>query len=183
MIERLVALFILLLVSPVLFILLLITAIDLGANPIYVQLRTVDGTRVFWFYKIRSMKLNAPLLSSFDFLESEKYITRWGRFIRGYSLDELLNLFCICKGDMKFIGPRPVIISERSLINLRVQHGIKGLPGLTGFAQVNGRDLVSLDQKVFYEKVYSLKKGSLLLRCYIILKTLQIVICKIGIRH
>lgn len=183
LIERLLALLLLILVFPVLLILLLITVIDLGANPIYSQLRTVDGTIIFRFYKIRSMKLNAPLVSSNDFVNGEKYITKWGRFIRTHSLDEILNLFCIVKGDMKFIGPRPVILSENILISMRSRHGIREIPGVTGFAQINGRDFVSLERKVFYEKVYSLKKRSITFRLYIILKTTQVVLSKIGVTH
>ena len=128
----------------------------------------------FKFVKFRSMHKNAPHLSTNDFHDSDKYITKIGSIIRKTSIDEMLNLINILKGDMNFIGPRPIIPQEIELQTLRREMRVYAKPGLTGLAQVNGRDNISIKEKVLYDKYFQIHK-SLKLRTYIILKTLYIV--------
>ncbi len=181
--DRILAFLLILLLSPLLIVLLFMTFIVFKCNPIFCQERTVDGTSIFKFYKIRSMRKNAPNIPTAEFNEAEKYINRWGSFLRTYSLDELLNLVSIIAGDMKFIGPRPIMTCEIQLIELRFRSGIIELPGLTGLAQVNGRDAITLTRKVACERYYSRRKNSITLRIHILFKTIIIVIKKSGIVH
>jgi len=181
--DRLIAFLLILCLSPLILLLLVITAIDIRGNPVFVQKRTVSGPTAFNFYKIRSMRKNAPVVPTSEFLLPQIYITPWGKFLRSNSLDELLNLVCIVGGDMNFIGPRPTMISEYELIDLRVKHHIRSKAGITGLAQINGRDVISLNRKVACERVYELRKSSLIFRLYILLKTFEIVIKKSGISH
>lgn len=181
--DRILAFLLIVILSPILLILLLITFLDFKCNPIFEQLRTGFGSKEFKFYKIRSMRKLAPNIPTGEFKDSHKYITRWGKFLRIYSLDELLNLVCIVKGDMKFIGPRPIMVTELQLISLRLKNGIDCKPGITGLAQINGRDLITIDRKVACERYYNRRKSSVLLRIYIVYKTVQIVFSKSGISH
>jgi O-antigen biosynthesis protein WbqP len=181
--DRFIALVLVILLSPLLCGLLLITFFDLRCNPIFVQKRTVSGDLVFNFYKIRSMSKNAPKVPTGQLNNPQLYISRWGKFLRSNSLDELLNLICIIQGDMKFIGPRPIMPSEHDLINLRIKNKIKSKPGITGFAQINGRDEISVFRKVACERIYETRKSSAIFRLSIILNTAIIVLKKSGISH
>jgi O-antigen biosynthesis protein WbqP len=181
--DRLIALIVIICISPLLLILLIVTMIDLKCNPIFSQKRTVNGESEFVFYKLRSMHKDAPVVPTAEFEGAQKYISRWGSFVRMYSLDELFNLICIIKGDMNFIGPRPIMSCEVYLLGLRINNNIKSKPGLTGLAQVNGRDLITLKRKVVCERYYEMKKKSIMLRISILLKTVEIVFRKSGITH
>jgi O-antigen biosynthesis protein WbqP len=181
--DRVLAFLCLIIFAPVIIILLLITLVDLKCNPVFVQSRTVSGFKVFNFYKIRSMPKTAPNIPTGDFINSELYIRPWGRFLRTNSLDELLNLICIVNGDMKFIGPRPIMLIESELLILRRRNKIDCMPGITGYAQINGRDLISINRKIACERYYNRKKGSIKLRLFILFKTFLVVIRKTGITH
>ena len=181
--DRILAFLLIVIISPILLILIGITFLDLKCNPIFIQTRTVCGTKEFKFYKIRSMRKLAPNVPTSEFHESHRYITRWGKFLRIYSLDELLNLICIIRGDMKFIGPRPIMISELGLISKRFKNGIDGKAGITGLAQINGRDIITVDRKVACERYYNYRESSIGLRIYILYRTILIVIRKSGITH
>lgn len=182
-VDRSLAFLLLIILSPLILILLVVTFLDMKCNPVFIQRRTVSGNTEFKFYKIRSMRKKAPNVPTSDFKNVELYITRWGRLLRLYSLDELLNLICIVNGDMKFIGPRPIMICESDLLSLRSKNRIDCMAGITGLAQINGRDLISITRKVACEKYYNRKKSSLNLRIFIIYKTVLIVINKTGITH
>jgi len=181
--DRLLALLLLIILSSFILLLLLITWLNLKCNPIFIQRRTVNGGREFNFYKIRSMRKFAPNVPTGEFTNVELYVTKWGKFLRMYSFDELLNLISILNGDMKFIGPRPIMLSEFALITLRYKNKIDCMPGVTGLAQINGRDLITVNRKIACEKYYNLRKSSIKLRLYILYKTFQIVINKTGISH
>lgn len=181
--NKIIAVILLVLISPFLILILIITAIDLKCNPIFKQKRTVNGERVFVFFKIRTMRKQAPNLATKNFENPNQFITSWGSFLRRNSIDEILNLLCIINNDMNFIGPRPVIVIEDELLLLRKKHGIVSKPGITGFAQINGRDLLSLEVKIIYEKYYEINKYNLFFNLYIIYKTIIIVVKKIGIKH
>ena len=105
--------------------------------------------------KFRTMKINTPQLATHLFKNSSNAITPIGNFLRKYSLDEIPQLWSILKGDMSFVGPRPALFNQNDLIRLRTEYGVeKILPGLTGWAQVNGRDDLDITEKVERDSEY-----------------------------
>lgn len=137
----------------------------------------------FKFYKFRSMKVDAPKDCAPRYLHSEEYITKVGAFLRKTSLDELPQLWCILKGDMSFIGPRPCGFSEEDLIEERMQRGAYNVrPGLTGLAQVNGRDILAskVDKKAELDGKYA-QKITFFGDLKILLKTVKVVLCEEGV--
>ena len=114
----------------------------------------------FDLYKFRTMKTNTPDVATHLLDKPEEHYIILGLFLRKFSLDELPQLFNIIKGDMVFIGPRPTLFNQHDLIKLRKKHEIdKFKPGLTGWAQINGRDSITIEKKVLLEKEYSSKKS------------------------
>lgn len=142
----------------------------------------VDG-KPFKFYKFRSMRTDAPKDCAPMLLDSDAYITKLGAFLRKSSLDELPQLICILKGDMSLIGPRPSGFSEKELNELRHEKGVdKVKPGLTGWAQVNGRDVTAADieKKVSYDEEY-VEKMSFAFDVKIFFLTIKKVFVRDGI--
>jgi len=122
-------------------------------------------------YKFRTMKIDTPNVATRLLENPHQQITKFGKLLRKFSLDELPNLINMIKGEMGFVGPRPVLESEGELVELRRQVGVdKLLPGLTGLAQINGRGDLSPEVKIKYEIEYKERK-SLLFDLDIILKT------------
>jgi len=137
----------------------------------------------FLMPKFRSMHKDTPLLASHLLTDPEQYLTPIGVFIRKSSLDELPQLWSIFTGDMSFVGPRPALFIQDDLIALRTQYGVdKLLPGLTGWAQVNGRDELSIPVKVQYEVEY-LQKQSFLFDMKILGLTFLRVVRRTGVSH
>ena len=129
------------------------------------------------------MKKNTPNVATHLLTNPEQYLLKIGKFIRKTSLDELPNLINILKGEMEFVGPRPALYNQDDLMALRVAAGIDKLkPGITGWAQINGRDEISIEAKVALEKDY-LEKKSLLFDLTIIVKTFTNVLFSKGISH
>ena len=130
------------------------------------------------------MLKNTPQMSTEEFNEANKYLLKSGRLLRKYSLDELPQLINIIEGKMKFIGPRPCMVdSERELKILREKYKVDQLtPGITGWAQVNGRDLNTIRKKAELDYYYKLNE-SFLLDTKIILITLFVVLFSRGIKH
>jgi O-antigen biosynthesis protein WbqP len=181
-IDRIIALCLLITVLPIILLACLLVLIEDGRPLFFIQLRLGKNEKPFYMVKIRSMKKYTPQVSSNELKNPEKYVLKVGRFLRKFSIDELPNLFNIIKGDMVFIGPRPLVASETKLQNLRRQYGILDQkPGLTGLAQINGRDLVTIEEKVALERIYKRDK-SLVLKIKIILKTILIVFRSAGVR-
>jgi O-antigen biosynthesis protein WbqP len=181
--DRIIASIILVFFSPIIILLLFIILINYKCNPIFIQERTVSGGHIFEFYKIRSMRKAAPSVPTPEFRDPTLYINRTGRLLRLYSLDESLNLISIVRGDMKFIGPRPIMLQEYELITMRMRNGINCKAGVTGLAQINGRDKISVNRKIACERYYNRHKNSLKLRFYIIIKTIWVVLSKSGVSH
>lgn len=123
---------------------------------IFRQRRVGRGGRVFTMYKFRTMKTTAPQYASTkELADAEQYISKLGHILRCTSIDELPQLYNVLKGDMSLIGPRPLIPQEDEVHYLRAYYGIDQLrPGITGWAQVNGRDLLDDYDKVFYDREY-----------------------------
>ncbi len=146
---------IVILLVPMLLIMLIVVIDDPG-SPIFSQKRVGRNGELFNVYKLRTMKKHTPkYLATKDVDDPDKYITRTGRLLRKLSIDELPQLFNILKGDMSIVGPRPLIPDEKEIHILREQCGVYSLrPGLTGLAQINGRDLVSAQKKVAWDEKY-----------------------------
>ncbi len=129
------------------------------------------------------MKKNTPNVATHLLTNPEQYLLKIGKFIRKTSLDELPNLINIIKGEMVFVGPRPALYNQDDLMALRVAAGVDKLkPGITGWAQINGRDEISIEEKVAFEKEY-LERKSFLFDLYIIFKTFTNVLFSKGVTH
>jgi len=130
---------------------------------LYWSERIGRNNQVFSMPKFRTMRLNTPVLPTHLLSNASAFLTPIGSFLRKSSLDELPQLFCILKGQMSLVGPRPVLYNQQDLIDARTALGIHILtPGLTGWAQVNGRDELPLDLKVKYDKEYLDQKSFLM---------------------
>jgi O-antigen biosynthesis protein WbqP len=133
--------------------------------------------------KFRTMKIGTPTVATHLLESPDTFLTLVGPFLRRSSLDELPQLWCIIKGQMSFVGPRPALFNQFDLIQLRTENGIHCiLPGITGWAQINGRDELSIEQKVILDKEY-LQKKSILFDIKILFLTLSKVLNKDGITH
>jgi O-antigen biosynthesis protein WbqP len=132
---------------------------------------------IFRMPKFRTMKTGTPAVATHLLIDADSYLTPIGSFLRKSSLDELPQLWSIIKGDMSFVGPRPALFNQYDLIELRTRGGIdKLLPGLTGWAQINGRDELPIPQKVALEIEYLQKQSSWLdmkIICMTFLKVLK----------
>ena len=157
--------------SPIFIITSILIKLESKGSIIFKQIRVGKDSKPFYIYKFRSMKTDAPNMATNDLKNPEVYITRVGKFIRKTSIDELPQLFNILKGDMSIVGPRPVIEKERDLLQLRREYYIDKIkPGVTGWAQINGRDNLDTEEKVKYDKEY-LYNRSIKFDAYIIFKT------------
>lgn len=164
----------------IIFFILKITSAD---TPIYWSDRVGKNNRIFKMAKFRTMRVSAPIVATHLLLDSQSYITPFGSFLRRSSLDELPQLWNILSGDMSFVGPRPALFSQDDLINLRTQYGVHQLlPGLTGWAQVNGRDELSIPVKVQFEVEY-LQKKSIWFDMRILGLTFLKVVGRSGVSH
>jgi O-antigen biosynthesis protein WbqP len=145
--------------------------------------RVGKNNTIFKMPKFRSMKVDTPVVATHLLADPKSFLTPVGDFLRKSSLDELPQLWCILKGDMSFVGPRPALFNQDDLITLRTEKGVHGLiPGLTGWAQINGRDELPIPQKVDLDVEY-LHHQSLWLDIKIIWLTFIKVIKKDGVSH
>lgn len=165
------------LLLPLELILAVVSALDTKASPLFLQERVGRNGKMFRCLKFRTMSKNAPANVATCDLESCRYISAVGRFIRRTSLDELPQFWNILKGDMSFVGPRPVIPQEKELIRLRRLHHAETVrPGLTGWSQVNGRDNLRVTKKAFMDGYYA-RHATFFFDMKIILQTVARVIC------
>jgi O-antigen biosynthesis protein WbqP len=157
--------------------------LDSPGPALYWSRRTgVDG-RVFDMPKFRSMRIETPTVSTRGLEHPEEWVTRMGRFLRRTSLDELPQLWSVFIGEMSFIGPRAILTEEIDLLAARSAAGVDILrPGITGWAQVNGRDHLSIDEKVSLDREY-LKHCSISFDVMITLKTVKRVILCADVSH
>ena len=176
MINSLIGFIILSLISPFLLIIGIMIMVYSGLPILFKQRRIGQDNIEFFIYKFRTMKVNTPDVASHLISDIKYNYTKIGPFLRKYSLDELPQLINIVKGNMNFIGPRPALYNQKNLINLRKSLGVDKLkPGITGWAQVNGRDSLTSKEKVKND-VYYLKHKSFLLDFKIIILTFLNVI-------
>ena len=176
--DFLLSLIAILLLSPILLILIIVGIVKMGGNPFFTQERPGRGGKVFKLIKFKSM--NNKRDENGELLPDELRLTPYGRFIRNTSLDELPELINILKGDMAIVGPRPLLVRYLTRYNAVQARRHEVRPGLTGLAQVNGRNAISWDEKFRYDVEY-VDKVSLLLDIKIILKTALKVVKKDGI--
>lgn len=142
--------------SPILLILVIAIKIDSKGPVIFTQKRVGKNKKLFNIYKFRTMKIDTPKEMPTHLLENpDFFITKVGKFLRKTSLDELPQLFNILKGDMAVIGPRPALWNQDDLIEERDKYGANDIrPGLTGWAQINGRDELEIDYKAQLDGYY-----------------------------
>lgn len=167
-----------LLLSPLLLILIIAGMVKMGGNPFFTQERPGKNGKIFKLVKFKSM--NNKRDENGELLPDEVRLTNYGRFIRNTSLDELPELINILKGDMAIVGPRPLLVRYLTRYNDTQARRHEVRPGLTGLAQVNGRNTISWEEKFRYDVEY-VDKVSLLLDIKIILKTALKVVKRDGI--
>jgi O-antigen biosynthesis protein WbqP len=138
---------------------------------------------IFKMPKFRTMRIDTPSLATHLLGDPDRFLTPIGKFLRKSSLDELPQLFCILNGDMSIVGPRPALFNQDDLIALRTQKGVHVLtPGLTGWAQINGRDELPIPVKVDFDAYY-LNNRSFALDLRIIFLTFLKVVKSEGVTH
>ncbi|OGS71658.1 MAG: capsular biosynthesis protein [Flavobacteria bacterium RIFCSPLOWO2_12_FULL_35_11] len=183
MLNRILSLLMLLLLSPIFITVALLIFFEDGFPVFFKQNRVGINYSFFNIYKFRSMKKNTPNVATHLLENPEQYVLKIGRLLRKLSLDELPNLINIVKGEMVFVGPRPALYNQDDLMALRVAAGVHKLkPGITGWAQINGRDELSLEDKVAYEKEY-LERKSFLFDLKILVLTFTRVLGSKGVTH
>lgn len=171
-----VSLLLIIILSPLFLLISLIILIDAGCPVIFRQYRVGKDNKLFYIYKFRTMKKNTRNAAKCELEESESCITASGRLLRKTSLDEMPQLFNVLRGDMSFVGPRPLIPEEKEIRALRKEYNVYSVrPGITGLAQVNGRDKLSIEEKALFDKEY-IDKQSLWLDFKILLKTVSVVL-------
>ena len=183
MLNRISALLFLIIFSPFFIIISLVILIEDGFPFFFTQKRVGLNYTYFRIYKFRSMKKNTPNLATHLLNNPDQYLLKIGKLLRKTSLDELPNLINIIKGEMVFVGPRPALYNQDDLMTLRVATGVDKLkPGITGWAQINGRDEISLEKMVQFEQEY-MNKRSTLFDIEIIIKTFTNVLSSKGVSH
>ena len=183
MFNRLFALFAIIILSPIFLLVALSIFIEDGSPIFFKQKRVGINYTFFNIYKFRSMKKNTPNVATHLLENPASYLLRIGGLLRKLSLDELPNLINIIKGEMVFVGPRPALYNQDDLMALRVAAGVDKLkPGITGWAQVNGRDEISIEAKVTLEKEY-LERKSVWFDLVIVVKTFTSVLFSKGVAH
>ena len=172
------AFFGLIIFSPIMFVAAVLVRVKLGKPVIFVQKRPGKDGRIFKLYKFRSM--SDARGEDGKLLPDDKRLGKFGKSLRATSIDELPELFNILKGDMSVVGPRPLLVEYLARYNetQRRRHIVR--PGLTGDAQVHGRNLSSWEER-FEKDIWYVEHVSLWLDIKIILKTIYIVFKKQGV--
>lgn len=170
------------LLLPMAIIALLVRLTSAGPA-LYWSDRVGANNQIFRMPKFRSMRTDAPVVATHLLSRPDAYVTRVGEFIRKTSLDELPQLWNILKGDMSFVGPRPALYNQYDLIQMRTDNGVHVLlPGLTGWAQINGRDELDLQTKVAFDAEY-LQRRSISFDIRILWRTFMQALGGKGVSH
>jgi len=174
--------FVILLAAPMLIIAVLVRITSKGPA-LYWSDRVGRNNKIFKMPKFRSMLIDTPSVATHLLDNPDSCLTPIGGFLRRSSLDELPQLFSVLKGEMSFVGPRPALYNQNDLIILRSKKGINTLlPGITGLAQINGRDELTISEKVALDLEY-LNHKSLWFDIKILLKTFLKVVKRVGVSH
>ena len=170
--------------SPLFLVIMLAISADSAGGVIFKQKRAGLYSRPFTLYKFRTMYRSAPRdVATAELMEADRYITPVGRCLRQTSLDELPQLWNVLKGDMSFVGPRPVVLTEQTLLDLRAQwEADRVRPGITGLAQIKGRDELPIYRKALYDRYYA-RHLSFRLDWRILRYTVRYVLKREGIRE
>jgi O-antigen biosynthesis protein WbqP len=166
-------------------ILLIATSVRLTSkgSALYWSDRVGRNNVIFKMPKFRSMRVGTPAVATHLLADAALHLTPIGSLLRKSSLDELPQLWSILLGDMSFVGPRPALFNQQDLIALRTEQGVHTLvPGLTGWAQVNGRDDLPIPDKVKLDVAY-MKRQSLLFDIRILWMTFVKVLKRDGVSH
>jgi len=183
LINKLFALIIFIMLIPVWLLIAIVIIIDDGFPILFCQKRIGRDNSNFTLYKFRTMKENTPDIPTHLLQNPKSFFTKSGSFLRKSSFDEIPQLINIIKGDMNFIGPRPALYNQLDLIHLRSEYGIDKLtPGITGWAQINGRDKLTIKEKVDFDKYY-LNNKSFFLNVKILFNTLIHVLFRRNVTH
>lgn len=181
LLQRIVALISLVILSPLFLIIALLIKIESKGTVFFKQERIGKDNFNFMIYKFRSMRTDTPDVATHLLDDPTIFITKVGKFLRKTSLDELPQFINIIKGDMSFIGPRPALYNQYDLRDLRTEKGVQVLlPGVTGWAQVNGRDELEIPDKVEFDRQY-LEHRSMMFDIKIVIMTVVKVFKKEGI--
>ena len=181
--EIIFCLIIFILIIPILILISILIKIDSKGPVIFSSERFGINKTKFMMPKFRTMKEGTEIIETDKLKNSQEKITRFGKFLRKYSLDELPQLISVIVGDLALVGPRPALISQKELISKREELGINKIkPGITGYAQINGRDLLSLDEKIELEIEY-MEKKTFLFDILIIFKSLKVFFKNNEILH
>lgn len=170
----------LILILPLLLLIIILLLVVNRGNPFFVQIRPGKNEKPFKLIKFKTMTDEKD--EQGELLPDKKRITKFGSFLRNYSLDELPQLINVLKGDMSLVGPRPLLFKYIPLYNERQRKRHKVRPGITGLAQVNGRNAISWAQKFEYDIEY-VENLSFLLDVKILYKTFLKVVKKQGINQ
>ncbi|MEX0377803.1 sugar transferase [Bacillus sp. S4] len=183
-IDFIISLLGLIVLSPIIVILIFCIKIDSKGSVLFKQRRIGKEKKEFYILKFRTMRIDTPKDTPTHLLEDpEKYITKVGKFLRKTSLDELPQILNIIKGEMSIVGPRPALWNQYDLIQERDKYEANDiLPGLTGWAQINGRDELPIDIKASLDGEYA-KKLSLSFDVRIFFKTLSSVVTSEGVKE
>jgi len=183
MLDVFVAVVLLVALCGLLFLLSVVVLLTSPGPAIYWTDRVGQRNRIFKMPKFRTMQIDTPAVATHLLADPEKALTPIGSFLRKSSLDELPQLWSILRGDMSFVGPRPALFNQYDLIALRTQCGVDALvPGLTGWAQVNGRDALSIPDKVQFDLQY-LQKRSFTMDMKILFMTFVKVMRRAEVSH
>lgn len=181
--PKIFALVLFIFLTPLYLIICVIILLEDGYPVIFKQKRIGRNYTFFNIYKFRSMRKNTPNVATHLLDNPGQYLLKIGGLLRKLSLDELPNLINVIKGDMVFVGPRPALYNQDDLMELRIAAGVDQLkPGITGWAQINGRDEISIEEKVALEKEYLERKG-FWFDVLIVVKTFTSVLGSKGVAH
>ena len=183
LLDIVISFILLLFLLPLFGLITMFIKLDSPGPVFFMQRRIGKDNTEFIMYKFRTMRADTPKdVPTHLFQNPQEYVTRVGRVLRKTSLDELPQLWNILKGEMTFIGPRPALYNQYDLIELRTRRGVHKLrPGVTGWAQVNGRDEISIEDKVLYDEYY-FNNRTCRLELKILLHTITNVITSRNIR-
>ena len=170
------------LLIPMLMIVLLVRVTSKGPA-LYWSNRVGQNNKIFKMPKFQTMRLNTPAVATHLMRDPDAFLSPIGGFLRRTSMDELPQLFSILKGDMSFVGPRPALFNQDDLVGLRNEKGVNQLiPGLTGWAQVNGRDELPIPEKVALDVEY-MERQSFWFDLKILWMTFLKVVRRVGVSH
>ena len=172
------AIILMILLFPIMLLISIVIKIDTRGPVLHWSKRVGKNSKLFLMPKLRTMKVKTPQVASTLLKNPTKYITSFGSFLRKTSIDEIPQLYSILQGKMSFVGPRPALFNQTHLVKLRQLKGIdKCLPGITGLAQINGRDTLNIKQKVYFDMAYCSN-----ISLYVDIRILLVTVLKIFIR-